>query len=70
MGIYNNLNSLGADLPKVKAFLPFVDFGGINTNVYSIAGRYILDYGFVGMVLLMSILGIFILLSMTLSDLK
>lgn len=59
VGIYNNLNSLGAGLPKVKAFLPFVDFGGINTNVYSIAGRYILDYGFVGMVLLMSILGIF-----------
>lgn len=59
VGIYNNLNSLGADLPKVRAFLPFVDFGGINTNVYSIAGRYILDYGIVGMGILMSILGIF-----------
>lgn len=59
VGVYNNLSSLGADLPKVKGFLPFVDFGGINTNVYSIAGRYILDYGIVGMVILMAILGVF-----------
>lgn len=32
-GIYNNLNRLGADLPPVKLFLPFVRFNDITTNV-------------------------------------
>lgn len=55
-GIYNNLNRLGAGLPPVKLFLPFVYFNDISTNVYTMMARYINDYGYVGMHLIMSII--------------
>ena len=58
-GIYGNLNRLGAELPPVKYFLPFVHFNDINTNVYTLLARYINDYGFIGMHLIMSFLGMF-----------
>ncbi len=58
-GIYNNLNRLGAGLPPVKSFLTFVYFNDISTNVYTMMARYIKDYGFVGMHVIMSFLGIF-----------
>ena len=63
MGIYGNLRTLGMKLPKVISFLPFVGFEGIsenyvNTNVYTTMMRYIKDYGYVGMMLIMSFLGI------------
>ena len=59
LGIYNNLNRLGANLPPVKAYLPFVYFNDISTNVYTMMARYIHDYGLVGMHVIMSFLGIF-----------
>lgn len=61
-GIYNNLNRLGADLPTVKLFLPFVRFNDITTNVYTMMARYIKDYGYIGMHLIMFFLGLFYVL--------
>ena len=58
-GIYNNLNRLGAGLPPVKLFLPFVYFKGVDTNVYTMMARYITDYGFIGMHLVMAFIGMF-----------
>ena len=58
-GIYNNLNALGFNLPKVPGFLSFVSFTGITTNVYTAMRRYIFDYGFIGMYLFMGLLGMF-----------
>lgn len=60
IGIYGNLNSLGFNLEKGKSFLPFVEFDGINTNVYTVMARQIADYGFLGMLLIMAITGILI----------
>ena len=39
--------------------MPFVHFNDINTNVYTLLARYINDYGFIGMHLIMSFLGMF-----------
>lgn len=60
LGIYGNLNSLGFDLERGKAFLSFVEFSGmsaINTNVYTVFYRQILDYSILGMLILMFIWG-------------
>ena len=58
-GIYNNLIRMGVDLPPVKLFHPFVFFNDISTNVYTMMACYINDYGYVGMHLIMWILGAF-----------
>lgn len=58
VGIYNNLNRLGADLPSVNVFLPFVQFNDISTNVYTMMARYVHDYGIVGMHIIMAVIGI------------
>ena len=47
------LGTLGFDLPSVPLFLPFVKFVGIDTNVYTAEARYIHDYGWVGMTLIL-----------------
>ena len=52
-GIYRMLGTLGFDLPSVPLFLPFVKFVGIDTNVYTAEARYIHDYGWVGMTLIL-----------------
>ncbi len=63
LGIYRNLSQLGWALPKPPFFLDFVplDLDGryFTTNVYTTMYRYIIDYGYIGNYLLMSILGIF-----------
>lgn len=56
-GIYNNLISLGIDLPRPNIFLDFIEFEGINTNVYSAFRRYIEDYGIIGMMAVLFIFG-------------
>lgn len=56
-GIYRILSRLGLDLPEVQLFLPFVQFNDIDTNVYTAEFRYIKDYGYVGMWLVMWLLG-------------
>ena len=58
-GIYSNLISLGMQLPRPPVFLDMVMFYDITTNVYTMMRRYIADYGFVGMHLIMAILGVF-----------
>lgn len=51
--IYGNLRTLGMELPVIKLFAPFVEFNGVNTNVYTALMRYYSDFGFVsGSVLL------------------
>ncbi len=57
LGIYRILSRVGADLPEVSIFLPFVKFDGINTNVYTAEWRYLKDFGFFGMCTIMCILG-------------
>ena len=52
-GIYRTLGTLGFDLPRVPLFLPFVTFNGIDTNVYTAEARYIQDYGWIGMALIL-----------------
>ena len=53
---------LGMDASKLPEnmfhFLTFVQFNGIDTNVYTGMRRYIQDYGFFGMYLIMAIWGI------------
>ena len=59
-GIYSNLNSLGLLHYKPPLFLEFSflhqDFG---TNVYTMLRRYIVDYGYTGMYLIIAIMSIF-----------
>lgn len=52
-GIYRALGTLGFDLPTVPLFLPFVKFVGIDTNVYTAEARYIHDYGWLGMTIIL-----------------
>lgn len=52
-GIYRALGTLGFDLPTVPLFLPFVKFTGIDTNVYTAEARYIHDYGWLGMLIIL-----------------
>lgn len=49
LGVYSNLRFFDIELPKVNVFLEFVQFDGIDTNVYSCFRRYIADYGIIGM---------------------
>ena len=56
-GIYRTLGTLGFDLPRVPLFLPFVTFNGIDTNVYTAEARYIQDYGWLGMTMILWIFG-------------
>lgn len=56
--IYSKLRVLGLSLPQNMTFLNFVQFNGINTNVYTAMRRYVEDYGYIGMYLIMYFLGI------------
>lgn len=57
--IYRMLDFLGFDFPNVKIFLPFTEFNGINTNVYTAEWRYVKDFGITGMMAIMWLLGVF-----------
>lgn len=56
--IYRILMRLGFELPPVDIFLPFTQFNNIDTNVYTAIGRYIRDFGYLGMFCLMYMLGV------------
>ena len=58
LGVFRILSRLGMSLPDVPIFLPFIHFHGIDTNVYTAEARYIKDFGFLGMVSIMWILGV------------
>ena len=58
VNVYRLIEKFGVTLPKVEYFLPFVHFKGINTNVYTAIGRYIKDFGYLGMAIIMFIIGI------------
>lgn len=51
------LNYLGFNLAPSTTFLKFTQFYGIDTNVYTAMRRYIDDYGFVGMYIIMCLMG-------------
>ncbi len=58
VGPYNNLRSMGFDLPVNYGYIDqFTQFDGITTNVYTALRRYIEDYGYVGCAAIMFILG-------------
>ena len=56
-GVYRVLQKFDEDLPTVPLFDPFVRFVGIDTNVYTALGHYFLDFGYLGTILIMWILG-------------
>lgn len=56
-GIYRALQKFDPDMPSVPLFDPLVTFVGIDTNVYTALGHYFLDYGWLGTLLMMWILG-------------
>lgn len=62
-GIYRLLQPIGKfigfNTPEVQRFLPFVQFDGITTNVYTALGRYYRDYGYIGTFVVMWLLGVF-----------
>lgn len=57
--VYNKLRVMGMDVPQVRGFLPFVEFTGITTNVYTMMARYVKDYGIIGMHLIMALIAMF-----------
>lgn len=57
--VYNKLAAMQTGVPAVRMYITqFVQFDGINTNVYTALRRYIQDYGYVGCGIVMFILGI------------
>ena len=56
-GIYRALQKIDPSAPSVPLFDPLVHFVGIDTNVYTSLGHYFLDFGIVGTVIIMWILG-------------
>lgn len=56
---YKKLKVLGFQLPESVTFLNFVQFNGIDTNVYTAMRRYIEDFGYIGMYLFMFFFGSF-----------
>ena len=58
IGIYRVLEKLGLSLPEVETFLPFTQIGGIDTNVYTAQWRYFMDFGLVGMLAILWLMGV------------
>lgn len=56
-GVYRILHAIFPNIPAVAAFLPFVQYNGIDTNVFSMFGQYLMDYGYLGALALSSIFG-------------
>lgn len=56
-GVYRILHAIFPDIPAVAAFLPFVQYNGIDTNVFSMFGQYLMDYGYIGTLTLTFIFG-------------
>ena len=57
LGLYRILGRIGISVPQVDIFLPFVNFNGIDTNVYTAEWRYYKDFGIFGMCAIMWIMG-------------
>ena len=55
--LYRILTSIGIAMPPVMNFMPFTAFSGIDTNVYTALWRYTWDFGIIGMLLMMFLLG-------------
>ena len=54
--VYRILAQVGLPMPAVRNFMPFTDFSGIDTNVYTALWRYTWDFGIIGMLLMMFLL--------------
>lgn len=59
VGVYRILHKVSSAYPEVDIFLPFTKFYNIDTNVYTAEWRYYSSFGFVGLLLMMWILGVF-----------
>lgn len=59
LGVYRVINRFGLHLQEVQIFLPFTQFNGIDTNVYTAMRRYIQDFGYAGTMIIMWLLGTF-----------
>lgn len=59
VSVYSVLRQLGMDLPQLSIHHDFVGFTEISSNVYSCLRRYIEDYTYVGMYIIMAGLGAF-----------
>ncbi len=58
IGPYGNLKSLGVKVPEASMFMEFTHFANVDTNVYTSLRRYIQDYGYVGMSILVFLFGV------------
>ena len=56
-GIIDILNRLGINAEKNAMAAPFVNMGGVSTNIYGSYARYYNDFGFVGMLIICFLLG-------------
>lgn len=56
--VYRIVRKFDSSAPNVKYFLPFVNFKNISTNVYTAISRYIKDFGYLGMMVIMFMLAI------------
>jgi len=56
-GAYRFMHAVLPSIPAVEAFLPFVQFNGIDTNVFTMFGQYLMDYGYIGTLALSWIFG-------------
>ena len=57
LSVYSVLRQLGLDLPQLSIHHDFVAFPGIESNVYSCLRRYIEDYSYLGMYIIMGGIG-------------
>lgn len=58
IGPYGNLKALGVAVPEASMFMEFTHFANVDTNVYTSLRRYIQDYGYVGMSIVVFLLGL------------
>ena len=59
LSLYSVLRQLGLDLPQLSIHHDFVAFPGIESNVYTCLRRYIEDYTYLGMYVIMAAIGAF-----------
>lgn len=58
-GLYGTLNAIGIEVPNDILHLPFVSLAnGLRTNIYTSLRSYIHDFGYIGLFIVQSILGI------------
>jgi oligosaccharide repeat unit polymerase len=59
INVYGLLSKIGFNAPTFSRHLEAISLGGYATNVYTSLRRYISDYGYLGMILMQILLGVF-----------